>query len=118
MGNKDGATCDQFKYLRWNALECKRAASCSPFGLIVMHSNRVSSNPGLHCRETEFLGQRQSGRNGCEGSRTPLQRQNLAKQPPPIRGYSAGTGKSPLEGECVVADAVAIEPVSLSKFPC
>ena len=44
-------------------------------------SNRVSSNQSLRCRETEFLGQRQSGRNGCEGSRTPLQRQNLAKQP-------------------------------------
>jgi hypothetical protein len=37
--------------------------------------------PDASRRETEFLGQRQSGRNGCEGSRTPLQRQNLAKQP-------------------------------------
>ena len=31
---------------------------------------------------------------------------------PPIRSYSPGTGKSPLERECVVADAVSIEPVS------
>jgi hypothetical protein len=37
--------------------------------------------PDASRRETEFLGQRQSGRNGCEGSRTPLPRQNLAKQP-------------------------------------
>ncbi len=34
---------------------------------------RVSSDRSLRCRETEFLGQRQSGRNGCEGSRTPWQ---------------------------------------------
>jgi hypothetical protein len=48
------------------------------------HSNRVSSNQidcVRRCRETEFSGQRQRGRNGFEGSRTPLQRQNLAKQP-------------------------------------
>ena len=30
----------------------------------------------------------------------------------PFGGYSARTGKSPLERECVVADAVGIEPVS------
>ena len=50
-------------------------------GLEVALSNRVSSNRSLRFRETEFSGQRQSGRNGCEGSRTPFQRQNLAKQP-------------------------------------
>jgi hypothetical protein len=42
--------------------------------------DRPMSNRGLRCRETEFLGQRQSGRNGCEGSRTPLRTPNLAKQ--------------------------------------
>ena len=51
------------------------------FLLTISHSNRVSSNQSLRCRETEFSGQRQRGRNGFEGSRTPLQRQNLAKQP-------------------------------------
>src|SRR6476620_3861982 len=45
------------------------------------HSNRVSTNQSLRCRETEFSGQRQRGRNGHEGSRTPVQRQNLASQP-------------------------------------
>ena len=45
------------------------------------HSNGVSSNRGLRCRETEFSGQRRRRQNGFEGSRTPLQRQNLAKEP-------------------------------------
>ena len=36
---------------------------------------------------------------------------------PPIRGFRQKPGKSPLERDCVVADAVAIEPVSASKFP-
>ena len=49
----------------------------------------VSSNRSLRCRETEFFGQRQSGRNGREGSMTPLQRQNLAKQARPF-GVLAG----------------------------
>ena len=69
------------------------AQGARPFCSIITHSNRVSSNRSLRCRETEFLGQRQSGRNG----------------------------KSPLERECVVGlrglelrakHAVAIEPVS------
>ena len=62
----------------------------------------VSSNRNLRCGETEFSGQRQRGRKGFAGSRTPLQRQNFAKQPRPFGGYSARTGKSPLERECVV----------------
>jgi WD40 repeat protein len=41
---------------------------------------RVSSNQSLRCRETEFSKQRQRGRNGFDGSTTPLQRQSLAKQ--------------------------------------
>jgi hypothetical protein len=36
---------------------------------------------------------------------------------PPIPGFSPKAGKSPLDQDCVVADAVAIEPVSASKFP-
>ena len=72
-------------------------------------------------RETEISGQRQRDLNGFEGLRTPLQRPNLAKTIPPIRGYSPKAGKSPLEQECVVGlrglelgakHAVAVEPVS------
>ena len=48
--------------------------------------------------------------------KAPVQRQN-SRRTPPIRGYSPGSGKSPLERECVVADAVAVEPVSARKFP-
>src|SRR6201984_2705319 len=40
----------------------------------------VSSNRNLRCGETEFSGQRQRGRNGLKDSRTPVQRQNLARQ--------------------------------------
>jgi hypothetical protein len=40
----------------------------------------VSSNRSLRCRETEFSGQRQTGRNGLGDSRTPVRRQNLARQ--------------------------------------
>jgi hypothetical protein len=43
-------------------------------------AQRVSSNQSLRCRETEFSKQRQRGRNGFDGSTTPLQRQSLAKQ--------------------------------------
>jgi len=35
---------------------------------------------------------------------------------PPIRGFSPKPGKSPLDTDCVVADAVAIERVSASEF--
>ena len=40
----------------------------------------VSSNRSLRCEETEFSGQRQRGRNAPGDSRTPVQRQNLARQ--------------------------------------
>jgi hypothetical protein len=36
----------------------------------------------------------------------------------PFRGYSRRTGKSPLDRECVVADAVVVKPVSHSPIPC
>jgi hypothetical protein len=36
---------------------------------------------------------------------------------PPIRGYLPIVGKSLLVADCVVADAVAVEPVSTPKFP-
>jgi len=55
-------------------------SKCSAFQLLITHSNRVSSNQSLRCRETKFSGQRQRGRNGFEGSRTLLQRQDRAKK--------------------------------------
>src|SRR6185312_2164917 len=36
---------------------------------------------------------------------------------PPHRRYSPRSGKSPGSNECVVADAVAIKPVSTTEFP-
>jgi hypothetical protein len=36
---------------------------------------------------------------------------------PPIRGYLLVVGKSLLAADCVVADAVTVEPVSTPKFP-
>ena len=42
-----------------------------PSSSIITHSNRVSSNQSLCCRETEFSGRRQIGQNGFKGSGTP-----------------------------------------------
>jgi hypothetical protein len=70
----------------------------------------------LRCREMEFLGQRRSGRNGCEGSRTPLQRQNLAKQPA-HSGLFGENREISVRTRMLVADAVGIEPVSARRFP-
>jgi hypothetical protein len=53
---------------------------------LTTRSNRVSSNQSLRCRETKFSGQRQRTLNGLAGSRTLLQRQNLAK---PARQFGA-----------------------------
>jgi hypothetical protein len=36
---------------------------------------------------------------------------------PPIRGFSLKLGKSPLECDGVVADAVTVEPVSAGEVP-
>ena len=72
-------------------------------------------------RKRIFEGRDKELERASQGSRTPLQRQNLAKQPRQFGGYSARTGKSPLDRECVVGlrglelrakHAVAIEPVS------
>jgi hypothetical protein len=46
--------------------------STQPSSSIITHSNRVSSNQSLRCRETEYSGQRQRGRSGLEGLGTPL----------------------------------------------
>src|ERR1700719_4975021 len=60
----------------------------------------VSSNRSLRCGETEFSGQRQTGRNGLGESRTPVQRQNLARQLRQFGANPPSSGKSPLEREC------------------
>jgi hypothetical protein len=49
---------------------------------------------------------------------TPLRLvQGSLATPAQNRAYSANNRKSRLAQECVVADAVRIEPVSTSKFP-
>jgi hypothetical protein len=59
-----------------------------------------------------------SGRSGCEGSRTPLQ-DKISLNNPAHSGLFARIGKSPFARDCVVvADAVAVEPVSARKIPC
>jgi hypothetical protein len=42
-----------------------------PSSSIITHSNRVSSNQSLCCRETEFSWRKQIGQNGFKGSGTP-----------------------------------------------
>ena len=69
----------------------------------------VSSNRSLRCGETEFSGQRQRGRNGLGDSRTPVQRQNLARQLRQFGANPPSSGNSPLERECVVGPGV-VEP--------
>ena len=43
--------------------------------------------------------------------------QSLDEQPRGLRGYLRLPGKSPVAADCVVADAVIVEPVSTPKFP-
>jgi len=62
----------------------------------------VSSNRSLRCGETKFSGQRQRGRNGLGDPRTPVQRQNLVRQVRQFEANRRGSGKSPLDRECVV----------------
>jgi hypothetical protein len=66
------------------------------------HSNRVSANPGLRFRETGSCGHRQRRRKSASDSNGLLQRRSAHIEPPPIRGYSQGTGKYRLARECVV----------------
>ena len=54
---------------------------------------------------------RLQARNGLRGDR------NASRKSPPIAGFLAVSGKSRGSKECVVADAVVIEPVSASQFP-
>ena len=60
---------------------------------IITHSNRVSSNQSLCCRETEFCRQRQRRRNGSGRPKRPLQRHDQRPAIPPIRRYLPRAGK-------------------------
>jgi hypothetical protein len=71
----------------------------------------VSANPSLRFRETGFRGQRLRHPNAPRGpfrlsAETP--RPQISR---PIRGISLAARKSPRPRECVVDDAVLIEPV-------
>jgi len=46
----------------WSPIQSRRLERAA----LNTHSNRVSSNQSLRCRETEFLGQRQTARKGPE----------------------------------------------------
>ena len=50
-------------------------------------------------------------------SSCPFAETDRSQQMPPIRAYLPIVGKSLLVADCVVADAVAVEPVSTPKFP-
>ena len=71
----------------------------------------------LRFRETGIRGQRQRRRNGLPYPIASLQRQSARTQRRQFRGHLPATRKSPVAPECVVADAVGIEPVSAVKFP-
>ena len=50
-------------------------------------------------------------------SSCPFAETDRSQQMPPIRGYLPIVGKSLLVADCVVADAVQVEPVSTPNFP-
>ena len=54
---------------------------------------------------------------GKKVARTEQADEARPKQEQPETDRYPGSGKSPLERECVVADAVAVEPVSGRQFP-
>ena len=76
-----------------------------------------TSDDGLRFRETEFRGSETTRPKSTSGPSWSLRRPNQGRQSPPIGRLSAAVGKSPLSSDCVVADAVAWQPVSIVKFP-
>jgi hypothetical protein len=50
------------------------------------------------------------------GSTWPFAETKRPRAGPPIRAYSLEPGKSPFDGDCVVADAVVFEPVAAIEF--
>jgi hypothetical protein len=82
-----------------------------------LHSNRVSSNRRLCFRETEFCAQRQRRRNHSAKFTENPGRDELTPQLGQLRASYRTAGKSLRKSECVVADAVPVEPVSSHKIP-
>ena len=56
-------------------------------------------------------------RTASEAALLPSRECKPARRPRETAGYSSTLGKSRLASECVVADALALEPVSTPKFP-
>src|SRR5262249_16695995 len=69
-------------------------------------------NSGFRCRETGFPGRRKKPLTSPEPQINGLRDQDGRTKTPPNRGISHAFRKSPQLRECVVADAVPIEPVS------
>jgi len=80
-----------------------------PLGL---HSNRVSSNRSLCFREAEFFAQRQRRRNVPGKFTETLAETKLTPQLGQLRASYRTAGKSLRKSECVVEEAVTVEPVS------
>src|ERR1700740_1708726 len=94
---------------------------CRIFCAVTPHSNRVSSNPSLCCRETEFCGQRQRRRNSPLNPKHPLQRQEACTQPANTRSFansqeisvSGGLRGGPERTQTACQARSPIEPVSM-----
>jgi hypothetical protein len=86
-------------------------------GALALHSNRVSVGDGLRCRETGFPGRRKKRQYVARTTDKRSQRRSGRSKTPPTRGLSHACRKSPRMWDCVVADALQIEPVSNLKFP-
>jgi len=82
-----------------------------------LHSNRVSSNRSLCFQETEFCAQRQKATKHPEKFTETAAETKLTPQLGQLGASYQTAGKSLRTSECVVADAVAVEPVSARKFP-
>jgi len=88
---------------------------CSDFLRRNRDSNRVSSPRVLRFRETGFRGQRKMRRKRPADCNELSLRTNRRHRCPPIRALSFTFRKFPVARDCVVVDALQIEPVSNSN---
>jgi hypothetical protein len=79
--------------------------------------NDENPNRSLCFREAEFFAQRQRRRNVPGKFTETLAETKLTPQLGQLRASYRTAGKSLRKSECVVADAVTVEPVSAEKFP-
>src|SRR5437868_1366086 len=108
------------------AWECRASPTCPPSGLGSTrcsdfrrrnrYSNRVSASRGLRFRETGFRGQRKMCRNDLTTVTMPSLRTNGRTNPRQFGAFRYTFRKSPVAYDCVVVDAVQIEPVSPLHF--